>query len=63
MSLEGVTFIVEKKAANVSGTIKQMLSSDGTAFTLRKPYCDRLRQLHCSGNILVSVSKQSNLDR
>jgi len=29
MSMEGVTFIVEKKAANVSQYIKQMMSSDG----------------------------------
>jgi len=31
MSMEGVTFIVEKKAANVSQYIKQMMSSDGEA--------------------------------
>lgn len=29
MSAEGVTFMVEKKAANVSNYVKQMMASDG----------------------------------
>lgn len=34
VSSDEVVFIVEKKAASVSSTIKQMLNSDGTVLTL-----------------------------
>jgi len=50
MSMEGVTFLVEKKAANVSITIKQMLSSDGSALT----YCPCL---HTAAAVLQTEVK------